>query len=350
MSINSIELVDASAIPGPIYEILTAAPSQYVFPNIYRIIASPSVNFPPATSVILTFKYDTNIAGEVNQLVVRRWDETLVPPAWVNPPQRLDLANKQIIAELTSLSLFALFSGADTTPPVISITSPTDGKEYYNLTNGQPTIIPITYLAEDPVIDEVTSGINYTSVTLNGQVYTQDTIDLSNLLGENILTITAIDGSGNVAHKTVRFRVILPALVTVKPESLNINPGIMTVFIQFPAGYDVAGITDATCDGAKYERMELSDDKTTMVIKFRRQAVEAALAAKGEQIDTEFIVRGRFNNGASCDFEGKDSITKIVSEEPAQTTTEQPSDPATTQPPPPADSGSNGNNKGGKKK
>lgn len=217
------------------------------------------------------------------------------------------------MTEVTNLSLFALFSGADTTPPVITITSPEDGKEYFNLTNGQPTIIPITYTAEDPVIDDITSGISYTSVTLNGQGYTKATIDLSNLFGENTLTVIAIDGSGNVARKTVRFTVVLPATVTLKPESLKVNPGVLTAFVKFPEGYDVTRIIEATCDGAMYEAMELSPDETTMVIKFRRKAIEEALSEVGQTIDTEFEVRGTFKiDQQTYIFKGIDTIKKVL--------------------------------------
>jgi len=317
LGIINIQPVDPATLTDQVKAIVTADPGVYIQSNIYDIKALPSITFPAGYHPLLVFKYDPSITGDVSEtLKLRYWDTTLPTPAWADVvPQYIDLANKQIIAEVSSLSLFALFTGADTTPPVITITSPEDGREYYSLTDGQPTVIPITYTAEDPIIEGITSGISYTWVTLNGQVYTEDTIDLSNLLGENILTVTAIDGSGNVARKSVRFTVVLPASLRLEPETLKVNPGVLTAFVKFPAGYEVANIIDATCDGAKYESMELSPDETTMVIKFRRKAIETALAEKGQVLDTQFEVRGTFRfNQKIYLFKGTDTIKKILPE------------------------------------
>ena len=61
--------------------------------------------------------------------------------------------------------------------------------------------------------------------------------------------------------------------------------------------------------------MELSDDETTMVIKFRRKTIKQALAEKGETIDIEFEVRGTFQIGQkTCIFTGIDTIMKILAE------------------------------------
>jgi len=309
-----IQTVDPTTLTDEVKAIVTNQPSVYIQSKIYDIIATPPVTFLPNSPALLIFNYDPAIVGDVSEtLLLRFWDTALIPPAWADVvPQRIDLINHQIIAEVLNLSLFALFTGADTTPPTITITSPAP-IEYPNFTDAQPTVIPITYTAEDPVIDEITSGISYTIVTLNGQVYAEDTIDLSNRLGENTLTVMAIDGSGNVAWKSVRFTVVVPAIVTLKPESLKVNPGVLTAFVELPAGYDVANIIDATCDGAHHERMELSNDGTMMIMKFRRQDIEAALAEKGEEIDIEFVVRGKYKVGQQVYiFKGTDSIKKIL--------------------------------------
>ena len=306
----NIEITEFAEAIDATHAIATADPLVRVCSKLYDITSEPPVTFPVDSPAILVFNYDPAFEGDVSEILrLRYWDGI----AWVDVEnQRVDLAHKQIVAEILTLSLFALFTGADTTPPVITITSP-QPKEYYNLTDAQPTIIPITYTAEDPVIDGVTSGIRSTKVLLNGEVYTKDTIDLSNLFGENTLTVIAIDGSGNVARKTVRFTVVLPAIVTLKPESLKVNPGVLTAFVQFPTGYDVADITDAYCDGAKYESMELGPDETTMVFKFRRKAIEQALAERDETIDTEFVVRGSFQLGEQVYiFKGIDTIKKVL--------------------------------------
>ncbi|MBI2440208.1 MAG: hypothetical protein HYV35_02435 [Lentisphaerae bacterium] len=105
----------------------------------------------------------------------------------------------------------------------------------------------------------------------------------------------------------------LEARVTLKPEALNINPGILTAFVSLPEGYPASGITSATCDGALYERMMLSDDGAEMVIKFRRQDIEAALAEQDEALDTYFVVEVTWQGDiGTLVLRGEDDITRIV--------------------------------------
>ncbi|MCG2658734.1 MAG: hypothetical protein L6437_00620, partial [Kiritimatiellae bacterium] len=93
----------------------------------------------------------------------------------------------------------------------------------------------------------------------------------------------------------------------------NVSPGVLTTFVRLPAGYPVSGIISATCDGAPCERMMPNDDATEMIIKFRRQDIENALAQTGESIDINFVVRGIWQSTAGTNlFQGADSITKIV--------------------------------------
>ncbi|MBU4212977.1 MAG: hypothetical protein KKD33_10395 [Verrucomicrobia bacterium] len=106
---------------------------------------------------------------------------------------------------------------------------------------------------------------------------------------------------------------ILEAQVTLKPDALAVSPGILTAFVRLPAGFPVSGIISATCDGARSERMMLNEDGTEMIIKFRRQDIENALAQTGESIDINFVVRGIWQSTAGTNlFQGADSITKIV--------------------------------------
>lgn len=112
----------------------------------------------------------------------------------------------------------------------------------------------------------------------------------------------------------------LAAQVRLKPEALEVSPGILTAFVRLPEGYPVSGITSATCDRAKPERMPAlhrpgmpNDDGTEMIIKFRRQDIEEALAQVGQSIDTHFVVRGVWKGAAETNFfEGAASIKKIV--------------------------------------
>lgn len=105
----------------------------------------------------------------------------------------------------------------------------------------------------------------------------------------------------------------LAAQVTLTPETLNVSPGVLTAFVRLPAGYPARNITSATCDGAFYEQMKLNADGTEMIIKFRRQDIEKALAQIGESLDTHFVVRGVWRGAVGNRlFQGTASIKKIV--------------------------------------
>lgn len=107
----------------------------------------------------------------------------------------------------------------------------------------------------------------------------------------------------------------LKAKVTLKPEALEVSPGILTAFVRLPAGYPVSGITSATCDGAPAERMMPNEDGTEMIIKFRRTDIEAALRKSGQSLDTYFVVRGTWQGAATASthfFFGVAKIKKIV--------------------------------------
>jgi len=117
----------------------------------------------------------------------------------------------------------------------------------------------------------------------------------------------------NIRAEFIAPEVILEAQVTLKPESLNVSPGILTAFVRLPEGFSVKNITSAICDGALSERMMLNDDQTEMIIKFRRQDIENALAQIRESIDTNFVVRGIWQGTVgTCLFQGAASIKKIV--------------------------------------
>ncbi|MBU4199390.1 MAG: hypothetical protein L6455_10070 [Kiritimatiellae bacterium] len=118
---------------------------------------------------------------------------------------------------------------------------------------------------------------------------------------------------GWIPVEVIAPQLTLEAQVTLKPEALNVNPGLLTAFVRMPEGYPVSGITSATCDGAPSERMMLNEDETEMIIKFRRKDIEAALAQTGESLDTNFVVRGTWQGAAGTRlFQGADSIKKIV--------------------------------------
>ncbi|MDO9541274.1 MAG: hypothetical protein Q7J98_02985, partial [Kiritimatiellia bacterium] len=266
---------------------------------------------------ILIFQYDPAIEGDIEEkLQVRKYD--VANRRWrplEQANQFIDYVNYQVIVEVWEFSLLGLFTGKDTRPPLITILSP-EPRTYTGETG-----INILYEAEDP------SGVMSETVYLNGVEYPYETIAPSDLLvGENWLMVKACDKVGNVGWASVRFLVgLLDASVRLEPETLNVNPGVLTAFVSLPEGYDPIYITDATCDGAAYESMQVSTaggsayggngDGTEMIIKFRRQAIEEALAEIGEEIDTSFIVRGTYTDETgTLVFEGTDEISKIVGE------------------------------------
>jgi len=113
--------------------------------------------------------------------------------------------------------------------------------------------------------------------------------------------------------------------LVIKPEALNVNPGVLTAYLKFPEPFGVPQTINATLDGAPLERWEISNEGLPeeglegpiVIMKFRRQDIENALAEKGEVIDTEFILKGKFNDGTAMygqpyDFEGRDFIMKII--------------------------------------
>lgn len=102
---------------------------------------------------------------------------------------------------------------------------------------------------------------------------------------------------------------VVEANVSIKPETLKVNPGVLTAFVSLPEPYSVSDIVYATCDGAQYKSMELSTDESYMIIKFQRTEIEDALSMIGEELDTEFLVRGYLSDGTL--FIGTDTIKKI---------------------------------------
>lgn len=287
----------------------------YRVSSIYEITSNLPIN-PPA---LISFPYSTGLYGE--RLTLRRYNPDT--EEWdVVETFFVDVANNRIVAEVNSFSFFAIFSCADTTPPVVTITSP-EAKEYYHTTDGKPTIINITYTAQDPVVDGISSGVVKETVLLNGEEYGYETIDLSTLVGENTLTVRAKDGAGNIGQASVKFTVVLVAQVTIKPETLKVTPGVLTAYVKFPEGYNVAGIVDVTCDGALPESMMFSQmgepseeiSEPVMIIKFRRDAIEEALSLLDppQSIDTTFKVRGTVQDAyGTYIFEGTDAIMKVL--------------------------------------
>ncbi|MDI6788278.1 MAG: hypothetical protein QME51_07895, partial [Planctomycetota bacterium] len=183
------------------------------------------------------------------------------------------------------------------------------------------------------------------TVSVSGQNLFEPSIE------QHTLTIIAQDRGGNEVTRTITFTTgYADVKVVIKPEALNINPGVLTVYAKLPEPFGIPLTLTATLDGApldnwmvSYEDMpaEPSGVPTNVgkegltapivIMKFRRQDIEKALAEKGEVLDTKFILKGTFtesqrspdyfgNDGTApsdlpYQFEGRDSITKIIAKE-----------------------------------
>ena len=101
---------------------------------------------------------------------------------------------------------------------------------------------------------------------------------------------------------------------------------------EFPDYFGVPLTLDATLDGGALDKwmidynsvLDEGLDGSMVVLKFRRQDIANALAEKGEALDTEFILKGSFDDGTAplgqpYEFEGSGSVTKIISDETPST-------------------------------
>jgi hypothetical protein len=101
------------------------------------------------------------------------------------------------------------------------------------------------------------------------------------------------------------FHVLIPADVTIKPETLNTKSnGKFTAFVQLPEPYNVADIdvSTVTCEGASAIKGTIVKGFHVLKLKFNRQDLNEI--EPGESI--EFTVTGELEDGSI--FEGKDSI------------------------------------------
>lgn len=116
--------------------------------------------------------------------------------------------------------------------------------------------------------------------------------------------------AGKAYHDYIKITVQTgqPAIVTIKPETLNLNSkGLFTTFIKFPEGHDVADInvSTVTCEGAPAIRGMVSEvDNGTYIAKFNRQDLVNVTSG-----DATLTVTGELYDGAQ--FEGNDTIRVI---------------------------------------
>jgi hypothetical protein len=239
----SIDPATAGTLPGgyslgpglPAYEITTTV--QYT-PPVTVCLNLPSVN-DPATFADLRILH-----GEGGQLV----DRTILAPDSPAP----DFNTQTICARVTSLSPFVvaqLLPPADSTAPVVNLTTPADGATYIK---GQ--VFTADYTCQDEA-----GGSGLASCT--GAVANGALIDTSTV-GNHTFSVTGTDNAGNSATVTHNYHVVyafkgffrpidnLPLLNIVTPGSaipvkfsLGGNQGLAI----FQAGYPAS--SPVPCDG-----------------------------------------------------------------------------------------------------
>lgn len=195
----------------------------------------------------------------------------------------------------------------DTTPPVIKV-SLAENAPYYTTQTVTVVYSVIDNCASQPVVKVELSNNGRTPMPIDaGQLV------LSQLAGRNVITVTATDACNNVQTKSVYFEVILQLTgndLTIKPETLMVNPGVFTAFVVFPMPYDALTITDAVADGAPHQKIDYQTSAHRVIIKFERKDITIL------PVDIHFEVSGHFiYKGASCRFVGSDDINKINEDE-----------------------------------
>jgi len=240
----------------------------------------------------------------------------------------VDRLNNRIIVEVTTLSLFVLMVNKDKIPPMIEDLSLTHQNLNFTLRDDLSgiNVQTISVTVDDKNITDkltITGKTGDLTVTVSGRDIFQTWLDT------HTMRITAHDRTGNEVSKTISFIVgYTQVKLVLKPESLNINPGVLTAYLKFPKPFGVPKILEVTLDYAPSESWMVNYDGVpdlglegpVVEVKFRREVIEKVLAEKGMILDTEFILRGRFDDGTALygqlyNLEGRDSITKIIPEE-----------------------------------
>jgi hypothetical protein len=136
----------------------------------------------------------------------------------------------------------------DTTPPVIGITSPTDG--------AQVNQSPVTVTGNVSDANTVTVDVNGVAATVTGGTYSAS---VPLVVGANTLTATATDTDGNTANASVQVTLQAPAQDTAPPAVSILTPvdgGLVTDLRQTiqlsysdPSGVDTNSVT-FTVNGA----------------------------------------------------------------------------------------------------
>ncbi|MEK7309664.1 MAG: DUF2341 domain-containing protein [Planctomycetota bacterium] len=303
---------------------ITATPYTYPVSPFYDITATGV-----ATPTIIAIKYPSYLAPQYVKLFRYNPDNnTLVAITRTV----VDSINYVLYAEVDTFSLFVLMASPDETAPQIQNLLLTPQVFNFTLTDDLSGInIPSISVILDgqDITDKLTISGNTGDLTVS--VFGIDVFQPSLLT--HTMAITAQDRGGNEVRKDTTFGAgYTDVEVVIKPEALNINPGILTAYMKLPQSFGVPITLDATLDGGALDKWMVSYEDMPeegltapiIVMKFRRQAIEQALSNNSDVLDTEFILKGSFDDGTApygqpYEFEGSDSVTKIISDETPST-------------------------------
>ena len=163
------------------------------------------------------------------------------------------------------------------------------------------------------IIQDTLSGVAHSSIILDGQTDLTGKSSFTAALGTHTITVESVDTVGNNVVVTVSFAVALKSTMLINPETINVNTGIITAFVEFPEGYDVSTVNNVYCDGALAESYvydpkgvpKLGIDGPVMIIKFRRDDITDL------PLDVNFKLRGTFGPENTV-FKAEDDVTKIL--------------------------------------
>ena len=119
------------------------------------------------------------------------------------------------------------------------------------------------------------------------------------------ISTRTMDASGNVNQTWINHTArtaILPAKVTIKPQSLNLKKTEFKAFIELPAPYNVSNINGSSvvCEGARVKEYKI--DNFTFIADF--MTVDLVNITSGKEV--KFTVTGNLNDGTP--FEGSNTI------------------------------------------
>ncbi len=204
---------------------------------------------------------------------------------------------------VTKFSQYFVAEILDTTSPQVKILQPKDGATYLS-----KQLPPVEFIANDPEVNGVASGIQKIEWALDGNMVADPNSSLRGLIcGKHTLMLKATDVAQNVNVTSNTFAVTFDnKKLAVTPNVLKLTDGVLTVHMKLAEQGINATLLNATIDGVPVQRVVGEN------FKILRKSLDAALSAKGQKLDTHFEIEGFMKHGGQvCKFVGSADIAKI---------------------------------------